>query len=1523
MLSVLLISCAKTIVIDTTTAVKPTVNRVNAQEQMVDPIDLNLLPEHMIVSEERPKQSLGYPEAHPKHSHLYTHQKPIEPFNVRGPENELLVEGSSLWWSFTQETDHKFSPPNQPGWEWIWHSPTLLELKPTELRSSELVLPAMSIQSHAGETLEIPRQSWEITPLHVESTHFFESEERLELCLNASVSEQTASTIFQVKTHTDKLQKITVLPSENAFSSHCEGPSLGIRFDSKSHRLVDKRDAQTIYENPIDKDGITISCEAPCTMHSPVTITNLPHAIGHLRTNRKWSDVHLEKSSDTVRIVGHKSKGKHRIQLDIDGKHIEAAFNVVSAPHRLDLPHRFIRPVNGKATFSAEGQWTSTLYHAEPNDWKPFIQEAEYYPTVPPVQVRTDKANNGRIELRVPNPNHNYIVQMTSGTQTKTAWLLPESLTVEHLSAPKEDLLLVSNSEGPIIDFTFQHSSGILTSSGQGHLKVTPGKVTEESHLKWQGIWHPIIQNSTLKSENYTDNWQLYLDQSTIYPGRVLSVYGWSPKPNSTLHWSVASNEQMDVLSGQSISGQNGDIELKIPLPTLISKGDYQLRFTQDLDTHTVYFSIDEQINKPTIHAKRTSQGIELIVQSTQSAHHHVSIDGLVAYNNTEVWDQLGTFWLPNPSMFVFKNSDERYNLLRVTLTDINGKQQHQEKILIPHYPSDYELIYPSLVFEKEGKIEFKLRANSLTNVNPNQTWTVEHNGRILCKAQMPEPCLFTSPSIGLINLISKVDQTVISNVALLVLGDAAKETVVIAHQEELAIQARSQNATAHLYLQSNGKWISTVTHTNNGHIVMDIPKHSTCAAVEIWDAKGRAFHKVNLEPTPNFQTVIEDGRIKAIGTIPRSGLILKDVSNPKKQTALGPVKIGESGSISWTLPKNPSIRKIQVYGLNESASKIHDTVSLVNKNEFRVPQEMRLLENAFAELILHNPLDTPQRFHFQLMPTKSFKANDTHSGSITVDASSHALIKIRLSAILYGVHSIELQVHGEQDEQVLKQDITVLQSSDDTTHEEEFYVDVSSQGRVAHHKLDGEQIAFLISNVEPSLDYVKAVRPFYEAPPNNLSKVQLVWVGNAFWDALAHGRDPERTKILDQITRDVLEPPQRSNSVDSLLWDLALLQSIHNGVTPPMIEVVNRLHALPYQFDLTLSIEVLDTLNCLQYWAFALAQSSLYKGVAPELPEELEVHFQQQSWMTYPVIAQSILLEAARLNKDRALQRSILQHWAKQPNRLHEPLPSDIGVFFDWPPASSTNSVRWALFRSAPKSELVMSLKPQSVIQNGDMWAALAAASRPYDASYNLSTLLAENRYLIQDGRYHSFRTVPISHQAWIDEPTQWQIQIFGKGRQYYTIGHHKVEKQSAKSVSAHLQLLINTEERTFQEYTNEFIFEQHQLYHVKLVASGLQPSQDYWLHWPSISGFNTAKVSAIGGQVLERQGPWIRIRTTGSVIEIVRKVSPSFTGQFRLPPLRWYSSGQVQPMAQTQSFSVHIKSEDEYHLEPLPDGW
>ena len=111
-------------------------------------------------------------------------------------------------------------------------------------------------------------------------------------------------------------------------------------------------------------------------------------------------------------------------------------------------------------------------------------------------------------------------------------------------------------------------------------------------------------------------------------------------------------------------------------------------------------------------------------------------------------------------------------------------------------------------------------------------------------------------------------------------------------------------------------------------------------------------------------------------------------------------------------------------------------------------------------------------------------------------------------------------------------------------------------------------------------------------------------------------------------------------------------------------------------------------------------------------------------------------------------LQQDILQHWGSHPDKLTEPLPAEIATFFNWSPSSSLNSVRWALLQSAPNSGLLIELGPQSVLPNGDMWALLAAAAQHHEQSYNLSILLTEDKYLVQDGRYHSHRTVPIFHQ-------------------------------------------------------------------------------------------------------------------------------------------------------------------------------
>ena len=262
----------------------------------------------------------------------------------------------------------------------------------------------------------------------------------------------------------------------------------------------------------------------------------------------------------------------------------------------------------------------------------------------------------------------------------------------------------------------------------------------------------------------------------------------------------------------------------------------------------------------------------------------------------------------------------------------------------------------------------------------------------------------------------------------------------------------------------------------DQGHLRIPVPEKGSQAAVEIWDSKGRQFHQVKLKSESSFETVIEDGRIKVYGQIPKSGVILKDISNPKRHKALGPVKYSESTAITWPLPQDESVRAIQVFGINEMAQQVHDISSSNKGHRFQTPPTLRLQEDAFAELILTNPLDTPQRFDFRLEPTEAFEANDSHSGSIVAPGSSTTITKIRIKPQMYGTHGMTLQVQGETKTQLLRSQITVLQSGDDQTTEVEYHLDVFKQGRVTQHELDANQISYFMSDVKPSLSLMRAI---------------------------------------------------------------------------------------------------------------------------------------------------------------------------------------------------------------------------------------------------------------------------------------------------------------------------------------------------------------------------------------------------------------------------------------------------------------
>ena len=1519
MLSFLLISCMKSIVIDTRPPVQPTVQLVLPPESSVDALDATVKIDLGPTQPERERRYLSYPQKDPKISTVLSNTDPLPLLEVTQPSGEAIPAGESLWWSFSQAIRPQSLEVEIPNWTWIWHSPSLLELKPESPFSSSLNIPKINLYSETGQSLTLEESLWTIHPLIIEDTHLFETDARLELCLKYPVSLKYAPKTFYIEDWNGLAsESVTLLPSDTEFSSHCDGlPSMGIQFDKDDSRLIERQTGHMIYQAPQTTKNIEISCsETPCLPQSPIVITGLPQDEITLHTNRKWSDIQYQYDSVQLRIHAHKPRGEHRIQIKHNETIVDSVIDVVDASAQLELPKRTLRPDNGRVTLKAEGQWRYTLYPAQPEDWQVFLESPTHRPLTPPIQVRTQSAADGQLLMELPKTDQNYIVHFSAGSEQQSAWILPDQLHVDHLSHADQAVLLISNHDGPISEASLHHSSGLLQSNDLGEIKATANKMTESDYVSWKGLWHPIIHQRKPVIPSDDTQWSVFLTQHSVQARETLKAYGWAPKPNTPVKWSIASTEKIDILKGQAISGLYSELDIQVPIPSTLPAAEYQLHITQDSLSTTLYFSVHNASEPPRVSLSRTLEHLRVQAHSN-TAQQYITLEAKSEQHTDPHWDELGTFWLPHTGTIDISGLDDRYRKLKIALADINRVQTHEEILSIPQYDTRYALTPSAAVYTVHDQIKIELTSTEAKA--SMQTWQVEYEGQTLCSASIHEACTFKAPATGKIKLLAAVEDHLVNEVEVFVLSKNSPQATVIPDQNHLFLQARSPKATALLYIRTTAGWTSELLTSTTGYFTYPIPPHSLSLVAYIWDSKGRTAHHSTLNLDASFKSFIQDDQLKAIGTIPRSGLILIDITKAQQPRALGPVKTGQDGSVRWELPTESRIQAVEIYTPTEIHHPILHISPRRSAQDFQAPQSLRLDEVAYAELTLHNFFERPQRFHYQLEPSTGLGTSMSQSGSLTLEPQSTVLIPLKLKAQTYGQHGLKLHVHNDLSEKVLQHTITINPSSDDTRTAQEHYVDVFDQGRYVEHALTADKSAFIATDIQPTLALVNAVRPFFDAPPSLRSKYQLVWIGNALWDSLAHARNPDRLRILDTISQHVLEPATARDPADRLLWDLALLQSAHNGVTPSMMNMLNRLEALPYEFDSNLPVHVQDTLECLQYWAIALAQSSLYKGVSPELPASWNDLHARKRWKDFPVMAQSLLLQSAHLLKDRALKRDIIQYWEQASDRLNEPLPESIAAYFHWSASASLDSVRWALAHSAPRSPLLRQLGTRTSIPNGDMWAVLAAAAQATTKDSNLKTALLEEKYLVKDGRYHPYRTQPIFHQKWVSAPTQWQLLIFGQGRQYYTIGHYSKGQHESFVGQARLKLMVRTEHE-FVPFSDEVHFEQHQHIDLKLEAAGLQARSTYWLYWPEISGFEASELKVHGGKILAQNGPWTHVQADQAEMALYRSVSPTFAGQVRIPPFRWYRHAHINLAAQTQSHEWQIKSEGEYHLEQPP---
>jgi len=281
-------------------------------------------------------------------------------------------------------------------------------------------------------------------------------------------------------------------------------------------------------------------------------------------------------------------------------------------------------------------------------------------------------------------------------------------------------------------------------------------------------------------------------------------------------------------------------------------------------------------------------------------------------------------------------------------------------------------------------------------------------------------------------------------------------------------------------------------------------------------------------------------------------------------------------------------------------------------------------------------------------------------------------------------------------------------------------------------------------------------------------------------------------------------------------------------------------------------------------------------------------------------------------------LRNAILHDWSKDIDRLNAPIPIELANHFNWPTTAGTSSIRWALSKVAPRSQIVSKIKQSEDLTHLDLWGLLAKSADISAVRANLQpSLLAEQR-LIQRGRYHPYRTIPIHHQAVISKPTTWQMLFFGTGRQYYTITEFKEAEYAQKTIKALLDVAIRPID-TAESCQNECILNQHKIHRLELTAQGLERDKFYMIYWPDFGGFNSLPLQSLGGEIVSHSNEWIILRATDSKLIIHQMVEARFVGQYRVLPFQIFDQSQSLMLAATPSKIWTIKSELEEHSAPI----
>jgi hypothetical protein len=1445
---------------------------------------------------------------------------------------DQLAQGASVAFVFSSPMRPELPNIAIPNTKWEWTTPNILELQPLRpYIDNEIQLSLDGVMFNDGTALSGSLHQFSISPTPTPTFRPYRESQAngLFMCFNGPISSPWLEENLAWKTDQSQTP-VEWVATPNRISADCKSQHyMSIQWpDLKAAQLIYKPTGEIWHRLEEIEFKPSFYCSSdPCTTQSTVSFS-VPDGITEeqisFNSKPQWEEQHLQIKGSEVKLSGFKPDGISLVELKFKDQILHYTLDIKEAKTPSDLlsDTRILQPKSGQIKIPIVGEWEVTTYKSDVSEWAPFLEDPSYQPKGAIGESAFYSAVNG-VALKVSDPRANHIVTLKSGEQFHSLWLMPEAITVTQIVENNSLLIHIANNETEIEHAALVSEADEIYSNNKGEIRA-PLSSKNPRFIRYENIQYPLTPLLKEPKAPLFKEWFVYLNTARVMQTETLRVRGIAPKTKQDIKWSISSNDSIDILSGSSEVGVNNEFDLYIPIPIIFLNGTYQLTLISGDKQKTEYFQVGNRNESHLKIGHRTSDESHLFWVYDQYLGPQTN-DTSIVWIVEHLWDgtwetvqEIRSDEIEIENLQIQLSTDVE-TILRISALDTDGNIRVQERFDLSPSNEEWRIEGLPLGVEVHEIVRLKVERIDKRRDNQDGVWTVRHNQSILCEAPFDEPCFFQPSTIGKyeleITFQSQETRQSISKHSFISFGPQSTEAQAVVDGNKLLLQGRSSEIQVVLYEHIKDKWHRREAHISGAFDAIEISPLSDQIRIFMWDQMGLSVHQITPELVPLRITQNETQlSIHLSNTDSNEGvMLLHHDETTDSEVSLSPVLFPSKGKIQFPISGLPKWGAYEIYA--QSLSHQSAAVQIYNNPDLYIypnlPKQMRLGDKTEGALIFTNDSDETIDLEFILNPSSGLLvSSELKSGASQIQPHQSRTLPVLIDAYGYGQQYLNVKYRSDGEIRTLRIPINVLVSQDDTALTKEYKQRVHNQGVFVRHPMPKETTLVTFETaLKPVFALMQSAKSYSERPPNLFNLTEKIWLSNALWDTLSHTRNPYHLPLLDQSIQGLLFPPTREGITDKILWDSAIYSSLLNGVTPKMSLVLNSLEEMPHEIPEDLPKDVQQVLGAMQLMNMAMAKHSIYEGLAPDTSASFSKGViswknieENDDWKGYPIIAQSFILRAAKIDRKRELEYTILQHWDNNRSSLTMPLSQNIQNHFAWSQTANTASVVWALVQSAPKSPLLTSLTELDA-QNG-IWSLLALAElHNWQApSANLRPSIWDEEEKKIEGRYHKYKTEPIFYEALTTNNEEWQVDIYGKGQLYYSLTMYSEGTKEKETQRAILSASISSQ--TEQECTqNHCTFQKSKTYTLQTEIRHLERGVRYRLFVPNASGFNYSPATIKGGQIHSQTTNWLAFTAEQEKVELEFQVHMLFLGQFRLSPFRVYRHPSGDSIAGTAS--------------------